>query len=317
MRRRFVALVVLMCIPIASGAGESARAEGTWRSWGGVITAAPDVAGVGFDGPAFFFARGTDGALWIRNNEIDWTSLGGQLDGAPAAASASANPGFGGPPDTGGLAVFARGLDNALWARTYSTSTSEWTPWQSLGGVLTSAPAAAATGNPNDGSPGSSFRLRVFARGADGALWQKAFSGGAWGAWTSLGGLLVGGPGASETFEPSATGPNAIVTVRGIDNAAWYRLYNLTSGALGPWTSAGGVLTDDPDGEHFCGFRIWARGTDDQIWQKHLEPDLPWAAWGGLSRSGPAVHLFGPARLIAIRGTDDALWTNTSTNTPC
>jgi len=55
-----------------------------------------------------------------------------------------------------------------------------WSGWESRGGVLASAPQAVSWG------PG---RLDVFARGADSAVWHKAWdAGGGWAEWESRGG---------------------------------------------------------------------------------------------------------------------------------
>jgi hypothetical protein len=71
--------------------------------------------------------------------------------------------------------VFVRGTNGALYAREDSKA------WISLGGVITSGPDAMAT---SDG------RIIVVARGNDGATWRIARDNhGAWGGWTSLGGL--------------------------------------------------------------------------------------------------------------------------------
>ena len=74
--------------------------------------------------------------------------------------------------------IVARGGDNALWIRTYSSGT--WTSWQSLGGVLGSAPAITSWG-PN--------RLDVFAKGStDNYLYVKSCTAncsGNSGSWTN------------------------------------------------------------------------------------------------------------------------------------
>ncbi|MGW5667374.1 hypothetical protein, partial [Micromonospora sp. NPDC003776] len=56
---------------------------------------------------------------------------------------------------------FVRGTDNALYHKWYDNG---WSDWESLGGVLTSAPAAASWG---------SDRIDVFVGGADEAMWHK------------------------------------------------------------------------------------------------------------------------------------------------
>ena len=72
----------------------------------------------------------------------------------------------------------ARGADSALWHRWYDGT---WSGWESLAGLLTSAPAVASW---------ASGRLDVFARGTDGALWHKWYDGN-WSGWESLGGTLL------------------------------------------------------------------------------------------------------------------------------
>ena len=58
----------------------------------------------------------------------------------------------------------------------------------SLGGVLTSSPAATS---PSSGA------IDVFVRGTDNALWERTTTngGGSWGAWTSIGGQIASGTG--------------------------------------------------------------------------------------------------------------------------
>jgi 3D (Asp-Asp-Asp) domain-containing protein len=58
--------------------------------------------------------------------------------------------------------IFVKGTDNALWHKWWDGS--RWGGWESLGGVLTSAPGAVSWG---------SNRIDVFARGTDNALWHK------------------------------------------------------------------------------------------------------------------------------------------------
>jgi len=83
-----------------------------------------------------------------------------------------------------------------------------WLGWESLGGVLTSAPSVSSW---------SSGRLDTFVRGTDNALWHKWFQNG-WSGWESLGGVLTSAPGAV------SWGSNRIdVLARGTDNAMWHK----------------------------------------------------------------------------------------------
>ena len=74
------------------------------------------------------------------------------------------------------LDVFVQGTDHTLWHK--SLQGSAWSAWGSLGGKLTSSPAAT--------SPASGV-IDVFVRGTDNGLWQKTYNG-AWSGWVSVGG---------------------------------------------------------------------------------------------------------------------------------
>ena len=115
---------------------------------------------------------GTDGSVWLRDAlapSQPATDLGGHLIGGPDVVLVP--PGVLAPSQTSDeLAVFGRGTDNALWW-THQTA-SGWTGWQSLGGVLTSKPGAAASEFGDHG------KLVVFARGTDAEIWYTSFGNG-------------------------------------------------------------------------------------------------------------------------------------------
>ncbi len=171
---------------------------------------------------------------------------------------------------------------------------SPWSGWESLGGVLTSAPAVCSW---------ASGRLDVFVRGTDNALWHKWYSGG-WSGWESLGGVLSSGPAAV------SWAPNRIdVFVRGTDNALWHKWY---SGAWSGWESLGGVLTSDPAVCSWASGRldVFVRGTDNALWHKWYSGG--WSGWeslGGVLTSAPDAVSWGTNRIDVFgRGTDNALW---------
>ena len=149
----------------------------------------------------FLAYAGTDGAVYLRN-EVNGsvTGLGGRLIGGPAVAQTAA-----------GLAVFGRGTDNALWW-SHQTTSGSWSSWQSLGGVITSQPGAAAGVTAGFGP------LVTLARGTDGALWYRVQgTGGSWSAWRSAGGGLLAGTGPAAV---NADGGLA-VAVTGTDHHVW------------------------------------------------------------------------------------------------
>ncbi|HVP81489.1 MAG TPA: matrixin family metalloprotease [Nitrososphaeraceae archaeon] len=78
----------------------------------------------------------------------------------------------------------ARNSPNVLWHKWFDGT---WHDWVSLGGNLSSDPAAVSWG-PN--------RIDVFARGTDNAL-KHIYYNGSWRSWESLGGTLASGPDVS------------------------------------------------------------------------------------------------------------------------
>src|SRR3954452_11630757 len=92
-----------------------------------------------------------------------------------------------GPEGLGNLHAFLVATDGRLY-HAASTGRGAWRGFESLGGTL--SPGPVAVGRTADG------RLDVFARGLDNALWHvwEIVPGGAWSAWTSLGGQLAGPP---------------------------------------------------------------------------------------------------------------------------
>ena len=99
------------------------------------------------------------------------------VDDAPAVAARG----------IGDMRTFIRGTDGALWTRTWDGAA--WTPWTSLGGALTSGPAASAR-------PDGVYDVVV--RGADGGYHWRAFTpAGGWTDWVPLGGGFISGPAVS------------------------------------------------------------------------------------------------------------------------
>jgi hypothetical protein len=203
---------------------------------------------------------------------------------------------------SGTLSVFYESADRSLTEMSYAQG--RWSSPQSLGGALTSGPAAISVGL----EPETTY---VYARGTDHAIWYRASTGGGpWSPWASLGGRATGAPTASSGV-PTHHNLGPTVWVRGTDGALWQN-----SGA--GWFSLGGRLTSDPaaspvvaDNYPILGSAvIVALGTDHAVWA-YFETDRPaggsgWQRIGGRSTVAPAV---GPGGSPAYaRGTDNALW---------
>jgi len=101
--------------------------------------------------------------------------------------------------------VFVIGVDKALW-HTWDDGAA-WHEWQSLGGTLTSAPAAVWTDT----------RLDVYARGTDNAMWHIYWDDvkGAWSEWELMGGELISGPVVAAKPIPGPQGPQGLAGPQG------------------------------------------------------------------------------------------------------
>jgi peroxiredoxin len=243
--------------------------------------------------------------------------------------------------------VFVQGTDQALWSKYYQSGTG-WSRWQSLGGVLTSSPAATSPGNglidvfargsdgalwsrstTNNGTTWSNWtslggqiptgtgpaacssgagRLDLFVQGTDGGLYQKTWDGTSWSSWQSLGGVL--------TSSPAATSPgNGLIDVfaRGSDGALWYKDWN--GAAWSGWYSLGGQIPTGT-GPAACSsgsglLDVFVQGTNGALYQKTWD-GTSWSSWqslGGSVTSSPAAASPGSGPMdVFARGSDDALW---------
>ena len=176
-----------------------------------------------------------------------WTSLGGQLalGSSPAASVLNGST---------SVYLFVNGTNGALWQNIWNGS--KWSGWSSLGGALSSSPAAT--------SPASGV-IDVFVRGSDAALWTKHYSGGVWGAWKSLGGQIPAGT------SPAACSWGASredVFVEGTNGALYQNTWN-GSGWSG-WTSLGGQLTSSPAAASPTSgtIDVFVRGTNGALYER-------------------------------------------------
>ena len=192
--------------------------------------------------------------------------VGASIAGAPSVCAL----------DTNSLALFVRGTNGALWYNHWD-STNGWSPtWTSLGGVLTSDPAAAS---PSAGGGD------VLGRGTNGALYEKtATNGGAsWGAWTSLGGGIANGTGPAACSWGSG---RVDVFVEGTNGAMYHKSH---TGTWSGWENLGGVLTSSPAATSPGNGQIdvFVRGTNSGLYEKSYHGGS-WSAWtsiGGMSQT--------------------------------
>jgi hypothetical protein len=253
---------------------------------------------------------------------------GGQWSGPIAMGGLITSPVVPAQPDPrrSDVEVFGVGIDRAMW---YSNLTSGW---HSLGGIVTSAPAAAQLGGRTfvfavgwdralyyqeiRGGVPSGWQglggqivsdpavivdgeiLHVVGTGIDGALWTRQLSGSTWSWWQTLGGLVTSNPTAISR-------PSGHVFAIGIDRAVWYRA--VSGGQWSGWTTLGGIarsevaLTDSREG-----MLAFVVGVDGAIYHRLLTGGgwTWWASLGGVITSHPAA---GPSEVLGL-GSDRRLW---------
>lgn len=327
------------CAPANSGEADTAITLGDdaltttgWKGLGGVITSAPALVRTS-TGKVFAFARGGDGALYLRTSDDNadtwsaWAGLGGIIVGEPAAAA------YG----NGKVRVFARGSDNGLYFRAFDGS--NWGAWTGLGGVIGASPAPVTDGDNmwvfvkggsalyyrkftgesaggwvslggvitstpiavNSG-PG---RIDVFVRGGDGAVYQRKVQNGVVANWEGLGGYIVGDPAVASDGQGKVA-----VFVRGGGNKLYARLNN--GSAFAPWIDLGGILVGSPTALFSSGrVKVFVRGSDNGLYSRTLENGT-WSAFaghGGVMTTQPTSLALADGRVIAaLRGTDNGLY---------
>ena len=200
----------------------------------------------------------------------------------------------------GDMRLFVRGRDGALWTRSWNGST--WSDWSSLGGQLTSGPAAMTR-------PGGVYD--VFVRGGDNAIHHIYFTpGGGWSGWASLGGGFTSGPGA--TFRQGSG--NVDVFGVGLDKQLFHNSWAPGSGAWSGWVALGGGINGAPSAISPAAdtLDVYVRGADNQLYQKYWTPSSGWVEYiphGGQLISAPEATAWDTNRRdIFARGGDGAIY---------
>lgn len=242
--------------------------DSTFTALGGITFSAPAVASWGINRLDVFMLGPDKGIWWKRGNGTpsgweDWQSLGGNFTSAPAAVSQG----------LGRLDVFVRGQDAAIWQKSCSagscTSVNNWGNWQSIGGIATTAPAAAARGLG---------LLDVIARGTNGLMWQISYASGSWGTWADQGGDPAG-----ETSAPALASTFNIANrmdgfLRGSNYNVWHSVWNAGTG----WGSAEQLLGVTPTSA--LAGSTWPNRLDTFV--RGADGSLMWNTWNGTNWSG-------------------------------
>jgi hypothetical protein len=158
------------------------EAQGGWYSWenmGGYLDSPPKAVTWG-RGHTSVFCKGEDGQAWHKKYDStwgDWESLGGSVDGEPAACAWD-----------GRMDVFVKGTDGACWHKTYKQKTG-WGSWENMGGKLKpgKAPEVVAYGG----------KMELYITGDDNAVYRKVCEKDVWTPeWEYMGGNVDTKPNA-------------------------------------------------------------------------------------------------------------------------
>jgi hypothetical protein len=223
------------------------------------------------------------------------------------------------------LYALAVGTDQALWYATLDGFTTDvdtpaiWSSWQSLGGVVMSAPSAVRSGESS---------VDVFAVGAESELLHWKSRDGVWDThgpvvkperaariepgfpppvytrhWESLGGILTSPPHAVVFGE---LGDEILVFARGMDQALWNRPF--VAGAWRDWTSLGHILASPPHAVVAAKetLAVFALGIDSAVW---YTMGAEWQSLGGTFSSRPyAISERGDILVFAADANSALSW---------
>ena len=223
----------------------------------------------GGTGPIYFYTA-ANGTVWAKTE----TGTATQVSNGKVIAGVS------GLYNGSRIILFGEGGDHALW---YTTGIgTSWSNWASLGGSITSAPAAVYRG--------SAAVYAVFARASNGVVWGRDHSSAGWGAWHSEGGNVYGGTAPSAAYFSGITW----ILVVGTNKQLYLAEAGLTGfSPVGGLSTATPALTTAPGA--LAGF---VRGTDGVAYfHRFLSSSPGWSSIGGRFSSG-----LGAAN-VAIGGT--------------
>src|SRR5579885_2855667 len=204
----------------------------------------------------------------------------GAVLGSPMAAGPAVRPigPIGGLPATHRLDLFGLGLDYAMYHKrfwgTFDRNDNQ-NPWQNLGGIFTSAPAAIAWANE---------RVDVFGLGTDHAMYQKTARGNdftcrgnhsdgtTWFGFQNHGGSLASPP-VAVSWGPARIDLFAIFH----DGALWHRWWD--GQIWNEWESLGGNYVGEPAAVSWAPGRldVFVTGASDRALHHHWFAGDTWS----------------------------------------
>ena len=171
--------------------------------------------------------------------------------------------------------IFVVGDDHNVWQNYWASGTG-WSGYQSLG-----QPPASRIGLI--GAPAATSRMNnstdIFARAADGNIYQDSWNGSSWSGWSMLGATPAGN--ASSPAVANWGTSNLQIYERGRDGNIYQIVWNGT--AWGSWTNLGaptpGGVSDPTAVSRTNNYTdLFTRATDGNIYQSTWNGSI-WSAW--------------------------------------
>jgi len=211
--------------------------------------------------------------------------------------------------------LVVRGMDDAIYYRTYNSTSDTWDDWDRLpSGSTIDRPAAAVC----------SGELHVVVRGSDGyTLWfsslnltDKSFSG-----WMQLDGVTESAP------TLTGNGTRLVLSVRGLDNVVYYRVYDCNAESWSAWTGLPGATSDQPaveilgDELHLVVRGYGATDAERQtLWHGAVDlTDNAFLGWEMVSGATDETPMLAASETrgevyLCVKGMDSQIYVNTWTS---
>lgn len=235
-----------------------------------------------------------DGSSWVTN----WDNLAGSTVNSTLGGVSWGN---------GHMDIFEITANGDLRHRYYLPDSTGWRGWEYLGhpgnSPLVYSPAVISSG------PG---KINVFARGADGRLWEKWFDGQGWvGTWNNLGGDTVN----SSMSAISWGGGHVDLFQTNGDGSIWHRYYLPDSTGWRGWSSIGrpnGPSIVSPPAvvsSSYGKVNVFAKGSDGRLWEKWFDGSSWVNSWnnvlGTSVSSTPSVVTWGGGHVDLFETTSN------------
>jgi len=267
--------------------------------------------------------------LSIAMATIVLVSMSAVAGGSAAHASTVGAPIAGAPAvcydANGNEFVFAQGYNGQLWAFSPNVNIGGGATgtWVSLGGVLTSGPAAVSQGyNSITGLD----QVTVFVRGSDGFLYSKTTidDGATWSAWTTWPGHVAAGTSPAVSSSVTVNGILIQTDVFYVDSASHHLMWDWTTATNAGSGDLGGIVTASPGvvATSTGVPDVFVRGTSGALYEKVSGMGGWPSSWTKFNRgvlaagTGPTAVL-DPATghlYLFVTGTDSHMYLQYSTD---